>query len=103
MKYQLVIQFPHRSDLDFEKLVELEDILGKKFNVSHEIDGHDVGSGQMNIFILTNDPMNAFEIVKTIIDGEYSQLKNMKAAYRDLHSEEFICLWPKGLTEFEVI
>jgi len=102
MKYQLVIQFSGESEKDFEELISLENDLEDQLTTDAEVDGHDFGSGQMNIFILTNEPRATFEEVKSILFGE-SIFSSMKAAYRDINSEKFKLLWPEGLTKFEVI
>ncbi len=102
MKYQLVIQFSGESEDDFEHLIEIEDELEEKLTSASEVDGHDFGSGEMNIFILTNEPVETFKQVKTIIAEKDDDLSVMRAAYRDIESEVFTILWPNDLTEFVV-
>jgi hypothetical protein len=53
MKYQLVLQFQAESVQEFDELVVLEELLVKKLPLDSEVDGHDFGSGEFNIFILT--------------------------------------------------
>ena len=101
MKYQLVIQFSGESEGDFDRLIELEDELEELLSDESEVDGHDFGSGEMNIFILTNEPSGTFEQVKSALTKK--DLSTMKAAYRDIESENFSILWPKGLAEFVVM
>ena len=100
MKYQLVIQFVGESEDDFDHLIQLEDELEELLSDESEVDGHDFGSGEMNIFILTNEPNGTFEQVKAALTKK--DLSTMKAAYRDIESEVFSILWPKNLTEFVV-
>ena len=102
MKYQLVIQFPGESEDDFDHLIEIEDEFEEKLTDSSVVDGHDFGSGEMNIFILTNEPVETFKKVKTIIDGKDDYISVMRAAYRDIESEVFTILWPNDLTKFVV-
>lgn len=102
MKYQLVIQFLGKTEDDFEHLIDLEDELDEKLTGATEVDGHDFGSGEMNIFILTDDPTNAFRQVKSLLTGRHYGLSNMKAAYRDIETESYTILWPDHLTEFGV-
>jgi hypothetical protein len=47
------------------------------------VDGHDMGSGEMNIFLFTEDPKAAFERIKTI-PSVASHMSNMKVGYREL-------------------
>lgn len=102
MKYQLVIQFSGETEDDFEHLIELEDELEEKLTGESEVDGHDFGSGEMNIFILSDEPTGAFRQVKSLLAGSHFDPSNMKAAYRDLEAESFTILWPDHLTEFVV-
>lgn len=102
MKYQLVIQFPGKSTDDFDHLIEIEDELEEKLTDNSEVDGHDFGSGEMNIFILTNEPVETFNQVKTILAEMDDDLSVVKVAYRDIEAEDFTILWPNNLTEFVV-
>ena len=56
MKYQLVLQFSADSLTDYDRLVSLEDKLIEELSGSANIDGHDFGSGEFNIFILSDEP-----------------------------------------------
>jgi hypothetical protein len=68
----------------------------------HTVDGHDFGSGTMNIFIHTDSPESAFAIAKQSIYPV--ELPKLKAAYRSFDSDGFTWLWPTGATgEFQVL
>ena len=101
MKYQLVIQFPEALRGGVDLLIKLEDILEANLETS-EVDGHDIGSGEMNIFIYTDEPEVTFNEIKNLFESEKEVVCNMKAAYRDAEKGEFICIWPKELREFHV-
>jgi len=100
MKYQLVVQFSGETEKDFEHLIDLEGELEEKLNEESEVDGHDFGSGEMNVFILTDDPINAFNQIKTIVTGY--DLSDMKVAYRNIEGEKYTVLWPNSLKDFVV-
>ena len=102
MKYLLVLQFPETEKLGFDQLVRLEDLLYENLTTA-EVDGHDIGSGQMNIFLFTNDPNSTFKDIKNLLMTEGEIFQYMKAAYRDVEQEEYILLWPKDLDEFNII
>ncbi len=102
MKYQLVIQFPAESQNDFDNLIEIENELIKKLTGDSEVDGHDFGSGEMNIFIFTNEPNKTFSHVITMLTSRDENISNMKAGYRVIEDEDFTVLWPNDLTEFVV-
>ena len=67
---------------------------------SGEVDGHDFGAGECNIFILKNDPRSAFEYVKEHLFNEEDA--DWKAAFRDVNQESFTVLWPSTETTFEI-
>ncbi len=101
MKYQLVIQFPEAMFGDLDWIIEMEDRLAENLQ-NAEVDGHDIGSGEVNIFIHTNHPQQTFELVKNILQREEEVLENAKVAYRDFSGEEFYCLWPADLKVFDI-
>jgi hypothetical protein len=101
MKYQLVLQFPADSLSDFDELINLERALDKTLFGIAMVDGHDFGAGEFNIFILTDDPLRAFELAEPTIDAG-TPLQQVKAAYRELEQEKFTILWPVGLQSFEI-
>mgnify|MGYP001600329003 CR=1 FL=1 len=66
-----------------------------------EVDGHDAGSGQANIFIRTDNPIKAFEDVRIILKDN-DAWSDVRIAYRDLERSEYTVLWPNNLRAFEV-
>lgn len=100
MKYQLVIQWPATSMKDYDALIEIEEVLIEKLSKMHEVDGHDIGAKEFNIFIQTDNPQSASNEVKTILsDSVYS---DARAAYREISKSEYKILWPKSLTKFSI-
>jgi hypothetical protein len=49
MKYQLVLQLPAFSAEDYDEMIELEKIIEGNLADLGDVDGHDAGSGEMNI------------------------------------------------------
>ena len=101
MKYQLVLQFRAECTQDFDELVFLEDLLIKNLPSISEVDGHDIGSDEFNIFVLTNQPRESFGAAEKIIQQHHPQ-RPLKAAYRELDKDEFVILWPPGLQQFKI-
>lgn len=102
MDFQLVLQFK-RDDLpDFDTLINLEDQLRRVVEPVAEVDGHDMGSGEMNIFILTSDPVSTFERAKPLLSNA-SLLHEVGAAFRALRSEDFTVIWPENSTDAFVV
>jgi hypothetical protein len=63
MKYVLVLQWPARSVADYDQLVSIEDKL-LAIRGDAVVDGHDIGSGEMNLFITTDRPVVTFDDVR---------------------------------------
>ena len=101
MRYQLVLQWPAASIKDYDAMIEIEDALVEKLSDENEVDGHDAGSGEMNIFIRTDKPKEAFNEVKNIL-GSRDVWVDARVAYREVSGSEYKILWPKSLTEFKV-
>jgi hypothetical protein len=103
MNYQLIIQLQEKLYGNLDWIAEIEDNLDESL-VDAEVDGHDIGSGQVNIFIHTNNPVATFEVAKNILLNEdNSVLEHIKVAYRELSTDCYICLWPKDLAEFKIL
>lgn len=105
LRFQLVIQFS-AEDGDiaaFDRLTHLEERIDAVLtdDANDVVDGHDYGSGEMNIFILTNTPAETFARIRGIVD-EQGPKAQFRAAYRDLDEDEFTILWPAGLETFDV-
>lgn len=103
MTAQLVLQFATAEELDsYGRLIHFEDALIYLLGRSAKVDGHDLGSGEMNIFIITEDPVSTFALVQQT-DPSTRPSQEMKAAYRPIDGEDFVCLWPPELEHFDVI
>ena len=100
-KYLLVIQVPLGSMGDFDRMVEAEDRMGEAVNGVAEVDGHDAGSGEGNIFIHTDTP--EAHVGPALQCLEEHARDEAKAAYREKEGNTFTILWPPGLKEFRVL
>jgi len=101
MKYQLVLQQSGSSIDDYDRVIDLECELEGLLKNLADVDGHDFGNGEANIFIMTDEPTTTFNTVRPYLE-ESGNLAEMRAAYRAVESDEFKVLWPEGLTEFKV-
>ena len=101
MEYQLVLQFSISESTDFDDLIDLEGRLILALGGDHVVDGHDFGSGEMNLFIHTDDPVAAFELCRPGIQP--TLLATLKAAYRELSGDDYSWIYPQySDTEFRV-
>jgi hypothetical protein len=103
MNYQLVLQFPLTDATadDFDKLLMIESQLELALREKHQVDGHDIGTGEMNIFIFTNEPNETFELAKkTLSEKDFTF---MTAAFRDMNGDKYSVIWPENYNgEFEI-
>jgi hypothetical protein len=79
----------------------MENELTENLSKGSEVDGHDAGSGEVNIFILTDDPELAFSEAKAIL-GNSDRWLSIRVAYRELAKSRYITLWPEDLTDFRI-
>jgi hypothetical protein len=101
VQYELVIQFRPSVALDVEKLVSIEDALVDELGDSASVDGHDIGSGEFNVFIFTDNPNGSYQRVQELLkrvkpDGV------MNVAYRDIDGNDYVVLWPPSLSKFKI-
>jgi hypothetical protein len=54
--------------MGLEAIAEIEDALAECLAGQSRIDGHDVGLGEINIFIVTSDPQRAFDQVQPVLE-----------------------------------
>lgn len=101
MKYQLIFQFRASDVNDFDELVALEEKLVEHLAPPSEVDGHDFGQDEFNIFILIDDPKGAFAQSEQIIQEQHRK-QEMKVAYRALDQDEYTILWPPTAESFRI-
>lgn len=101
MKYVLVLQWPGSSMEDYNSMIGVEELLTSSLPRGSIVDGHDVGSGETNIFIETDDPQRSFEAVKSVL-GSRDTWSTVRIAYRGSKGDKYTILWPNNLRDFEV-
>ncbi|BCW69267.1 hypothetical protein [Arthrobacter sp. NicSoilB8] len=102
MKYILVLQWPATSDSDFDALIAMEDRLEADLPDAHGfVDGHDFGAGEMNIFVHTDRPLEAFQDAVKLLSPD-SRWAGVRAAYRPADGDRYVVVWPKTLEVFSV-
>ena len=102
--HQLVIQFPQSAFLEFDDLVRYEDRLIDLLADAHDVDGHDIGSGEVNFFVFTDDPAAALATIRCARDGSLLSHPQVRAAARLVDGEHYQPLWPVGdEREFNIV
>jgi len=66
------------------------------------VDGHDFGSGEMNVFVHTDSPKLAFEKIRSFLSAG-GNMREMKAGFRAFEEDNYTAVYPKGLKRFSVI
>lgn len=102
MKYQLVLQWPGSALRDYDAVIELEAILIRRLSGGAVVDGHDMGVGEVNVFILTENPAHTFDEIKSIV-GSQDVWVDVRVAYRGVGENQYTVLWPNDLERFEVL
>jgi hypothetical protein len=100
-RQELVLQLPASSIRDYDALIELENRIIAGLGNLGEVDGHDMGVGEMNIFIRTDYPKLAFEKIKSLL-GTQDFMPELKAAYRDIGKDNFTVIYPPELDHFAI-
>jgi len=95
MDYQLVFQFSGDSLADYDAMIALEDELIAELGDSADVDGHDSGSGETNIFIFTSDPAATFDRARPVLVRRQC-LQTVTAAFRQVSGEDYTVIWPEG-------
>ncbi len=101
-KHQLVLQWPSSSIADYDMMIAIENALIERLSPEHEVDGHDFGSGTMNIFIRTDDARRALEEARVVLES-HSYWQVVRAGFNTQTEADYTPLWPDWLKEFEVI
>ena len=100
MDYILVLQWPASSIEDYDRMVAVEDLLMERLHEG-EVDGHDAGEGEVNIFIRTDDPRSTFAAVESVL-AKRDSWADIRVAYREATGSAYTVLWPAGLSTFSV-
>ncbi|WP_332852400.1 hypothetical protein [Duganella sp. S19_KUP01_CR8] len=100
-EYQLIFQWDASTIKHFDSIIDTESILRKNLQKKHSVDGHDMGVGEANIFVLTQFPIDAFNESMKILKGQ-DALLGVRVAYREVMKDDYVILWPEGLSNFEV-
>jgi hypothetical protein len=103
MKYTLVLQWSEDSINDFDQLINLEDLLEREAGELGDLDGHDMGSGEVNIFFDTDAPGRLFEKLRIALVSQ-ERLSTARVAFRNTSDPAggYTIIWPSDLAEFKV-
>jgi len=82
-------------------MIEIENQLIEVVPEGDEIDGHDAGAGEVNIFIETDDPQRTFDQIRPAL-SQRGAWSGIRVAYRNVEDGPYTILWPPNLQHFSV-
>ena len=93
---RVVVQIPVSESTDFDSLVEIEngliEILAKHRGA--RIDGHEIGRGRFNMFVVSDEPWpSVFGRIRAFLEFR-GVLGDAVIATRLVEGEEYRVLWP---------
>lgn len=93
MDYQLVIKF-WRASLEDEAFLpaiqaEMQEVLGS----AGTMDGYDTSSREINLFVMTPDPKQAFRRLRGVLEAR-ALVRGVSAGFRLVGGARFTSLWP---------
>jgi hypothetical protein len=94
MRYQLVLQFRSSAFIDLDAVVALEDNLIARLAGVADVDGHDFGSEEANLFVLTSNPTGTFFAIRPALESA-GLLSSVTVAYRPINEDDYTVLWPE--------
>ena len=101
-KYQVVLQLPESFFSAFDEVVAFENRLIDSLPRTHDVDGHDIGSGTVNFFVYSDSPRAVFQNFRKYM-GTNRVEKKLRVAFRPVDGEEYENIWPKrDLREFKI-
>lgn len=102
MDYQLIIKFWRKSLADESFLATIESDLRDALGDSVELEGHDVGPKEINLFMLTAEPRIAFRKARDILE-QRGITNGVSAAFRLNGGEQFTSIWPlRAMRRFQL-
>ena len=97
MDYQLVIKFWRKSLEDETFLRTIESELKQAVGDTAELDGYDVSRNEINLFMLTSDPKQAFRRARVVLERMGLE-RGVSSAYRLVGGARFTSVWPLRAT-----
>jgi len=91
VKYELHLQW---KNLSLDDLIEIENRLIEGLSSRADVDGHEIGRDEADIFISTDDPRGTFGEAKAILTS-HGRWDGVRAAFRDTSEDEYTVLWPQ--------
>lgn len=93
----LVLQTSGESPAAFDAMMNVEQDLAPELGDIALVDGHDMGCNEINIFIITSNPLLVFARAKPVLE-RHGLLADINSAFRLLSGDTYTRVWPEGST-----
>ena len=93
MDYQLVIKFWRKSLESEAFLAEIENEAQGVLGSTAKVDGYDVSTDEINLFVITPDPKHSFRRINRVLENR-AIVRGVSAAYRLVGGAQFTSIWP---------
>jgi hypothetical protein len=84
--------------LSLETLVNLEDAVAEVLGEAVDVDGHEIGSDEANIFLWAHDPIGTIAKLLPLLE-QGGPLADARVAYRATGEDTYRVLWPRDSSE----
>lgn len=93
MQSQLILRFRSGSIESLEDLATFEQDLATLLGATAYVDGHEVGRGNTDVYLLTDNPTSTFRRAKPLLE-QLQLLDKVVAAHRVVGGARFAVIWP---------
>ena len=97
MEQELIIKFWRQPLPDQATMASVSAELTSVLGTTAELDGYDVKGEELNLFVKTDDPKQAFRRIKKVLES-CGITEGFSAAYRLIGGAQFTSLWPPRAT-----
>lgn len=93
MQSQLILRFRNGSIESPQSIATLEQDLAQLLGASAQVDGHEIGSGSTDVYLLSDNPTSTFRRAKPLLE-QLELLDRVVAAHRVVGGARFAVIWP---------
>jgi hypothetical protein len=102
MEYLLVLQLPGSSMRPHDEVLRIERRVGVALGGLAVVDGHQQSSGEIDILVLTERPIEVLQRINELPEG-WEVVPALRAAYRKVDDDDFEVLDGAGPRRFRIV
>ncbi|HEV8537205.1 MAG TPA: hypothetical protein VGR87_15985 [Candidatus Limnocylindria bacterium] len=100
MEFLLVLPIPGSSIRGHEEVMHLEERVSAALGTTGKIDGYQSGPGETEFLILTQNPLEAYDVLRGLSD--FDARPQLRAVYRQIDKQDYEVLYPEGSFRFHI-